>query len=40
VVVLVTGSLFLVGDVLAAVDPTLARDAERERAAARLAARG
>ncbi len=39
-VVLVTGSLFLVGDVLAAVDPTLARDAERERAAARLAARG
>ncbi len=38
-VVLVTGSLFLVGDVLAAIDPAVARDAERERAAARLAAR-
>ncbi|TMA82157.1 MAG: bifunctional folylpolyglutamate synthase/dihydrofolate synthase [Deltaproteobacteria bacterium] len=39
-VVLVTGSLFLVGDVLAAIDPAVARDAERERAAARLAAGG
>ena len=38
-VVVVTGSLFLVGDVLPIVDPTLAADAERERAAARLAGR-
>ncbi len=38
-VVLVTGSLFLVGDLLAALDPALAADAERERAAMRLAAR-
>jgi dihydrofolate synthase / folylpolyglutamate synthase len=39
-VVLVTGSLFLVGDLLAAIDPARAADAERERAAMRLAARG
>jgi dihydrofolate synthase/folylpolyglutamate synthase len=38
-VVVVTGSLFLVGDVLPVVDPSLAPAAERERAAARLAGR-
>jgi dihydrofolate synthase/folylpolyglutamate synthase len=38
-VVVVAGSLFLIGDVLPSVDPTLARDAARERAAARLAGR-
>ena len=38
-VVLVTGSLFLVGDVLPIVDPTRAADAARERAAAALAGR-
>ena len=38
-VVVVTGSLFLLGDLLPAIDPTLAADAERERAAARLAGR-
>ncbi|MBI3769341.1 MAG: bifunctional folylpolyglutamate synthase/dihydrofolate synthase [Deltaproteobacteria bacterium] len=38
-VILVTGSLFLVGDLLAAIDPARAVDAERERAAMRLAAR-
>jgi folylpolyglutamate synthase/dihydropteroate synthase len=38
-VVVVAGSLFLVGDLLPTVDPTLAADAERERAAARLAGR-
>jgi dihydrofolate synthase/folylpolyglutamate synthase len=38
-VVVVAGSLFLIGDVLPIVDPTLAADAERERAAARLAGR-
>ena len=37
-VVLATGSLFLVGDLLAAIDPACAVDAERERAAMRLAA--
>lgn len=38
-VVVVTGSLFLIGDVLPLVDATLAADAERERAAAALAGR-
>ncbi len=38
-VVVVAGSLFLVGDLLPVVDPTLAAAAERERAAARLAGR-
>ncbi len=38
-VVVVAGSLFLIGDVLPLTDPTLAADAERERAAARLAGR-
>ncbi len=38
-VVLVTGSLFLVGDVLAAIDPALAAEAAREQAAVRLAGR-
>jgi len=38
-VILVTGSLFLVGDLLAAIDPACAEDAERERAAHRLALR-
>ncbi len=38
-VVLVTGSLFLVGDVLATLDPISAAEATRERAAMRLAAR-
>ncbi len=38
-VVLATGSLFLVGDLLAAIDPTCAAAAERERGAVRLAAR-
>jgi dihydrofolate synthase/folylpolyglutamate synthase len=38
-VVLATGSLFLVGDLLAALDPAVAAAAERERAAMRLAAR-
>jgi dihydrofolate synthase/folylpolyglutamate synthase len=38
-VVLVTGSLFLIGDVLPAVAPDLASEAERERRAARLAGR-
>ena len=38
-VVVVAGSLFLLGDLLPAIDPTLAADAERERAAARLAGR-
>jgi dihydrofolate synthase / folylpolyglutamate synthase len=38
-VVVVTGSLFLIGDVLPAIDPSLAADAARERAAARLAGR-
>ncbi len=38
-VVLVTGSLFLIGDVLPIVDPTRAADAARERAAAALAGR-
>jgi dihydrofolate synthase/folylpolyglutamate synthase len=38
-VVVVAGSLFLIGDILPNVDPTLAADAERERAAARLAGR-
>jgi dihydrofolate synthase / folylpolyglutamate synthase len=39
-VVLATGSLFLVGDLLAAIDPACAAEAERERAAMRLAAQG
>jgi len=38
-VVVVTGSLFLVADVLSVVDPALAADAERERAASQLAGR-
>jgi dihydrofolate synthase/folylpolyglutamate synthase len=38
-VVVVAGSLFLVGDVLPVVDPALGAAAERERAAARLAGR-
>ncbi len=38
-VLLVAGSLFLVGDLLPLVDPSRAADAERERAAARLAGR-
>jgi dihydrofolate synthase/folylpolyglutamate synthase len=38
-VVLITGSLFLVGDVLAAIDPALAAEATRERAAMRSAGR-
>jgi dihydrofolate synthase/folylpolyglutamate synthase len=38
-VVVVAGSLFLVGDLLPLIDPTLAADAERERAAAHLAGR-
>jgi dihydrofolate synthase/folylpolyglutamate synthase len=38
-VILVTGSLFLVGDVLAAIDPALAAEAAREQAAARVADR-
>ncbi len=38
-VVLVTGSLFLVGDVLPIVDPGRRPDADRERAAAKLAGR-
>ena len=38
-VVVVAGSLFLVGDLLPVVDPALAAAAERERAAARLAGR-
>ena len=38
-VVLVTGSLFLVGDVLATIDPGLAAEAARERTALRLAGR-
>jgi dihydrofolate synthase/folylpolyglutamate synthase len=38
-VVVVAGSLFLLGDLLPIIDPTLAADAERERAAARLAGR-
>ncbi len=38
-VIVVAGSLFLVGDLLPVVDPTLAADAERERAAAALAGR-
>jgi hypothetical protein len=38
-VVVVAGSLFLIGDVLPLTDPTLAADAERERVAARLAGR-
>ena len=38
-VVLVTGSLFLVGDVLAAIDPALAAEAARESAATRVAGR-
>ena len=38
-VVVVAGSLFLIGDLLPVVDPTRAADAERERAAARLAGR-
>jgi dihydrofolate synthase / folylpolyglutamate synthase len=38
-VVIVTGSLFLIGDVLPSVDPTLVPAAARERAAARLAGR-
>jgi dihydrofolate synthase/folylpolyglutamate synthase len=38
-VVVVAGSLFLVGDLLPIIDPTLAADAERERAAAHLAGR-
>jgi hypothetical protein len=38
-VILATGSLFLVGDLLAAIDSARAVDAERERAAMRLAAR-
>jgi dihydrofolate synthase/folylpolyglutamate synthase len=38
-VVLVTGSLFLVGDVLAALDPALAAEAAREQAALGLAGR-
>lgn len=38
-VVVVAGSLFLIGDLLPVVDPDLAADAERERAAARLAGR-
>jgi len=38
-VVVVAGSLFLIGDVLPIVNPALAADAERERAAARLAGR-
>ena len=37
-VVLVTGSLFLVGDVLAAIDPSAAAEAARERVAHELAA--
>jgi dihydrofolate synthase / folylpolyglutamate synthase len=39
-VVVVTGSLFLVGDVLPSVEPRLAADADRERLAAQLAGRG
>jgi dihydrofolate synthase/folylpolyglutamate synthase len=38
-VVLVTGSLFLVGDVLATIDPACAREAAREHRALRLAGR-
>ncbi|HEY2385579.1 MAG TPA: folylpolyglutamate synthase/dihydrofolate synthase family protein [Candidatus Binatia bacterium] len=38
-VVLATGSLFLVGDLLAAIDPAWAAAAERERAAVRATAR-
>jgi dihydrofolate synthase/folylpolyglutamate synthase len=38
-VVVVAGSLFLIGDVLPVADATLAADAERERAAAHLAGR-
>ncbi|MEO6025356.1 MAG: folylpolyglutamate synthase/dihydrofolate synthase family protein [Candidatus Binatia bacterium] len=38
-VVVIAGSLFLVGDLLPVIDPTRAADAERERAAARLAGR-
>jgi len=38
-VVVVAGSLFLIGDLLPVVDPDLAAAAERERAAARLAGR-
>jgi dihydrofolate synthase/folylpolyglutamate synthase len=38
-VVVVAGSLFLVGDLLPIIDPTLTAAAERERAAARLAGR-
>jgi folylpolyglutamate synthase/dihydropteroate synthase len=38
-VVVVTGSLFLLGDLLPEIDPTLAADAAHERAAARLAGR-
>jgi dihydrofolate synthase / folylpolyglutamate synthase len=38
-VVVVAGSLFLLGDLLPFIDPTLVPDAERERAAARLAGR-
>lgn len=38
-VVLATGSLFLVGDVLAAIDPAYGPTADREREAMRLAAR-
>jgi dihydrofolate synthase/folylpolyglutamate synthase len=37
--VLVTGSLFLIGDVLTAIDPGAAADAARERAATRAAGR-
>ena len=38
-VIVVTGSLFLIGDLLPVVDPSRAADAARERAAARLAGR-
>ena len=38
-VVVVAGSLFLIGDLLPVIDPTLTADAARERAAARLAGR-
>ncbi len=38
-IVVVTGSLFLIGDVLPVADPSLAADAERERAAQQLAGR-
>jgi len=38
-VVVIAGSLFLVGDLLPVIDPTRTVDAERERAAARLAGR-